>query len=151
MTSTPAVVSPEASRHSTHFITQTLLGPVCNHQNCKTKVATKGGLFTVSRQSIIRHWTANKCYTGSRQPNARALVRHLEEQRIHLHGRIARNRVSTDALIDKYISPHLTEVFTSGSCGRCGYVNNPGRVQREHISSNKNPSTMPDLKRKREI
>ena len=131
MTSTPAVVSPEASRHSTHFITQTLLGPICTHQNCNKTVAEKGALWTVSVFTIRRHWRKNKCYTGPRPPNATHLAKYLNEQLIRMHGRIGRDTESTDTLINKYIPAGFTETFTTGFCGRCGYVNKPSRVKKE--------------------
>lgn len=166
MTSTAAVVSPEAGstnpavpalppmqgpQSQTHHIQQTLFGPICTHPRCDKKVSDRNSLFYLNYNTIGRHWKKKKCYTGPKPPNARALAKQLQEQLVRLHGRIARDQMSVDTLIDKYISPDLSKLCFSGHCKRCGYVDQPGRIQRYHISSTKTPCTMLDLNRRGEI
>jgi hypothetical protein len=126
-----------------HYIEQTLLGPICTHPDCQTKVAKRGGLFDITSQTLLNHWKANNCYHGPR-PNASDLVRRLNIQLVGIHERVSHEEPSADALIARDLPPDTTTTFSAGYCLRCGFSDKPSRVRR-HASHRKTVCTILDF------
>ena len=74
-----------------HYIEQTLVGPICTHPGCMSKVARCKGQFLVVADTILSHWKRKGCFTGNKHPNARQLAKDLKSQLISMHDRIKRN------------------------------------------------------------
>jgi hypothetical protein len=116
---------------SLHYIRQTFLGPIC--AKCNTKISSLGMLFTISRQTIIRHWKANNCYIGDiKQLNAKEVENNLRMSIVQLYNTIRNN----PTLASKHVRAHFHCKTTSQSpyCSRCGYVGKAENVRR-HINS----------------
>ena len=114
-----------------HYIEQTIVGPVCTHLNCKTKLGTN---FTVSDDTLRRHWNKNKCYTGNDIPNATKLVRKLDEQLVSMVERNQRNPSHGQQMVHQLFSTNNTTTRSSGYCRRCGYCKIPSLVK-HHIKA----------------
>ena len=121
--------SPTTTRE--HCIEQTIVGPVCTHLNCKTKLGTN---FTVSDDTLRRHWKKNKCYSGNDIPNATKLVRKLDEQLVSMVERNQRNPSHGQQMVGQLFSTNNTTTRSSGYCRRCGYCNIPSLVK-HHIKA----------------
>src|SRR6056300_191450 len=135
-TTTTTTTSPTPPRK--HYIEQTIMGPVCTHPKCNTKLGTN---FTVSDDTLRRHWKNNKCYNGDVIPNATQLVRKLEQQLVSMIERNQRNPPSGQQLVDRYFPSNNTITTSGGYCVRCGYCNIPSLVK-QHINSPKTKCNM---------
>ena len=116
---------------SLHYIRQTFLGPIC--AKCNTKISSLGTLFTISRQTIIRHWKANNCYIGDiKKLNAKEVENNLRMSIVQLYNTIRNN----PTLASKHVRAHFhcKTTFQSPYCSRCGYVGKAENVRR-HINS----------------
>ena len=126
---TTTITSTTTTRE--HYIEQTIVGPVCTHLNCKTKLGTN---FTVSDDTLRRHWKKNKCYSGNDIPNATKLVRKLDEQLVSMVERNQRNPSHGQQMVDQLFSTNNTTTRSSGYCRRCGYCKIPSLVK-HHIKA----------------
>ena len=51
-----------------HYIKQTLVGPICTHPRCNTKVNKTKTNFSISDDTLQEHFKANKCTNGKVAP-----------------------------------------------------------------------------------
>ena len=71
-----------------HYLQQTLAGLVCTHPKCQSKIGKNQSKLFVTDDTIRAHWNKNKCYDGSKLPNASQVERDQEQQLISIHERI---------------------------------------------------------------
>ena len=117
-----------------HYIKQTLVGPICTHQRCNTKVNKTKSNFTISDDTLREHFKANKCTNG--KVNASKLERDLNIQIINMYNRIKSNPTKGEEMV-AICFPNSSRMFRSAYCDRCGYNDTPARVK-QHIESKKN-------------
>ena len=118
-----------------HYIKQTLVGPICTHPNCNTKV-NKTKNFTISDDTLREHFKANKCING--KVNASKLERDLNIQIINMHNRIKSNPTKGEEMVALCFPNNSSRMFRSAYCGRCGYNDASSARVKQHINSKKN-------------
>ena len=85
-----------------HHLVALLTTVICTHKDCNCKIAARGGLWTVSRQTIDRHLTNNNCWDNSKKkPSMRKLQKQLMADQIAKHNRIQNNPQLARRMIDE--------------------------------------------------
>ena len=117
----------------THHIKPTFLGPVCTA--CRCKVANGNILFDISRISIKKHMTTNKCFSGDiTMFKGRELERELHTSMLHYHQFMIDNPSSASRMIDSKFN------FVASSknlpyCSKCGFIGTKLCHVRRHAKS----------------
>jgi hypothetical protein len=84
-----------------HHITPTFLGPICTACHCK--VANGNILFDISRISIKKHITTNKCYIGDITLfKGRELEKTLHTSMIHQHNSMRDNPSLAPRMVERF-------------------------------------------------
>jgi hypothetical protein len=128
----------------THHIKPTFLGPVCT--SCKCKVANGNILFDVSRVSIKKHITTNKCFSGDiNQFKGRELEKSLHTSMVHHHNSMRDKPSTASRIIDMKFS------FVSSSknlpyCAKCGFIGTKLCHVRRHTKSQSTNCTESDIR-----
>ena len=121
-----------------HYIRQTILGPVCTHPRCNTKVNKTKSNFTISDDTLSRHVKEKKCSTG--KVNMKGLERNLNEQIINMYNRIKGDITKGDELVGYCFPNDRTTTSRSAYCKRCGFAGKLAKVK-THVQSTKNTCT----------
>jgi hypothetical protein len=128
----------------THHIKPTFLGPVCT--SCKCKVANGNILFEVSRVSMKKHITTNKCFSGDiTMFKGRELEKSLRTSMLHHHMSMRDNPSSASSIIDRRFN------FVSSSknlpyCAKCGFIGTKLCHVRRHTKSQSTNCSESDLR-----
>ena len=128
--------NPVANNEFIHHIKPSFLGPICTA--CHHKVANGNILFDVSRNSIKKHLTTNKCYTGDIALfKARQLEKELRTSIVHYHHSMREN----PSLAARVVENKFNFVISPNNlpyCAECGYVDTQLCHVRRHAKSQSN-------------
>jgi len=95
---------------------------ICTHKDCNCKIAARGGLWTVSRQTIDRHLTKNNCWDNSKKkPSPSKLATQLLADQIAKHNRIQNNPHQARRMIDEEFPSNCTRKDNVHYCDNCGF------------------------------
>ena len=115
-----------------HYLVATLMGVVCTHPSCNSKILARGSLWIASRQTIGRHFKDNQCWNVNSKPNQQKLEKDLKTSQILLHHRAKNNPTEALAMIDREF-PSTCETFTAYYCKNCGASSKRGNNFNKHF------------------
>jgi len=93
-----------------HYIKQTLVGHICTHSRCNTKVNKTKTNFSISDNTLRDHFKDNKCTNG--KVNASKLERDLNIQIINMYNRIKSNPTKGEEMV-AICFPNNSRMFRS--------------------------------------
>ena len=132
---------PETPNHNntnsfTHHIKPMFLGPVCT--SCQCKVANGNILFDISRVSIKKHLTTNKCFSGDiTMFKGRELEKSLHTSIVHHHKSMRDNPSSASRMIDRRFN-FVSSTKNLPYCAKCGFLGTKLCHVRRHVKSQSN-------------
>ena len=147
-------VSPDVSNHQSpnhapyngfiHHIKPTFLGPICTA--CQRKVANGNILFDISRNSIKKHLTTNKCYIGDIEMfQARELEKTLHMSTIHHYDSMRDNPTIASRVVEqKFNFVPATQNFPY--CAKCGFISSKLCHIRRHAKHHSNQCSESDVR-----
>jgi hypothetical protein len=128
----------------THHIKPTFLGPVCT--SCQSKVAKGNILFDVSRVSIKKHITTNKCFSGDiTMFKGRELEKSLHTSMLHHHKFMRDNPSSASRKIDRRFQ-FVSSTKNLPYCAKCGFIGTQLCHVKRHTKSQSTNCTESDVR-----
>ena len=116
-----------------HHLVALLTTVICTHKDCNCKIAVRGGLWTVSRQTIDRHLTNNNCWDNSKKkPSPSKLAQQLLADQIAKHNRIKNNPQLAQCMIDEEFPSNCTRKINVHYCNKCGFSAKRGENFSKH-------------------
>ena len=134
---TNSTAATTCGAYDNHHIQQTLVGLVCTHNKCQSKIGRNQTKLFVSDDTIRDHWNKNKCYEGSEVPNASQVEKDQELHLVSIHERIKLSPSRGEEIVNETFPPDECTISNRAYCCRCGFHDAPARVKK-HLDAKSN-------------